>query len=178
MGRFYPAALELVPLFILGCAIYLVVTGYAGLPGTIPTHFDFRGVADGWGDRSSLWSLAGLSAFLYLLFTGITWFLGNSPDPKRWINLPATVKENITGAQAQQLMAFLGRCLLALKTLILGLFLCNIYLTIAIARGETVTASYYHLLLAAAIGAVVIALLVRVFILVYRAPAQNAPPRY
>jgi hypothetical protein len=128
LGRFYPAVLELVPLFIWGCALYLAISSYDGLPGRIPTHFDIQGVADGWGDKSSLWSLAGLSAFMYLLFTGITWFLGSSPDPKRWINLPAAVKEKITGAQAQALMTFLGRCLLALKTLILALFLYDIYM--------------------------------------------------
>lgn len=49
--------------------IYLVLI-YAGLPETVPTHFDIHGTPNGWSSRSSLWFIpASLSLLTYLLFT-------------------------------------------------------------------------------------------------------------
>jgi uncharacterized membrane protein len=56
---------------------------YPHLPNTIPTHFNFRGEADGFGDRDSIFLAPGIMAvtsiFVFFLLTNIKNF-----DPKRY----------------------------------------------------------------------------------------------
>lgn len=47
--------------------VYLALI-YSGLPASVPTHFDLKGVANDWSSKASLWFLpASLSLMLYLL---------------------------------------------------------------------------------------------------------------
>lgn len=52
---------------------------YAGLPETVPTHFDLNGVANGWSSRVSLWFVPGC---LTIMFNLLMFFLPMI-DPKR-----------------------------------------------------------------------------------------------
>ena len=62
-----------------GYAAYL----YPSLPETIPTHFNIRGEADDWGDKSTLFLgpsiMAGVGLFTFFLLSNIKNF-----DPKRY----------------------------------------------------------------------------------------------
>jgi len=51
---------------LFGVAFYY----YGELPEKIPTHFNFKGEPDAWGDRSSIWTmpLLGIILFLFLFF--------------------------------------------------------------------------------------------------------------
>jgi hypothetical protein len=75
---------ELVAVLGLLSAIFIVVFNYRELPHRIPTHFGVTGVADGWGDKSSLWILVGLTCVLYAVFSLLRFL------PPRLMNLPVT----------------------------------------------------------------------------------------
>ena len=83
---------EFLGLMGLGGMVVIVATHYAALPQLVPTHFNASGVADGWGDRSSLWMLVGIGGFLYVLLT-LSRFL-----PQSMINLPPMSEEKRAAA--------------------------------------------------------------------------------
>ena len=43
---------------------YLVISNYAGLPETIPIHFNAKGVADGFGKKGMIWLLPSLTLIM------------------------------------------------------------------------------------------------------------------
>ena len=43
---------------------YLVISKYAGLPDTIPIHFNAKGVADGFGNKGMIWLLPSLTLIM------------------------------------------------------------------------------------------------------------------
>jgi len=52
-------------------AILTVAVQYHDLPRRIPVHFAANGLANGWGDKSSLWFLVGITCLVYLGLTMI-----------------------------------------------------------------------------------------------------------
>jgi uncharacterized membrane protein len=67
----------LVTIALLPCLLLYVY--WNQIPQTIPTHYNFEGNADAWGDKSMLlWMIPGLSLFLYLLLLVIPLI-----DPKK-----------------------------------------------------------------------------------------------
>jgi uncharacterized membrane protein len=63
---------------------------YPNLPASIPTHFNFKGEADAWGDKSSIYLapaiLGVVGFFLYLLLSNL-----KKIDPKRSQSLDSSV---------------------------------------------------------------------------------------
>ena len=78
---------ELLAVVGLLSAIFVVVFNYRDLPQRIPTHFGVSGVADGWGDKSSLWVLVGLVCVLYVSLS-LMHFL-----PANLINVPVAAEQ-------------------------------------------------------------------------------------
>jgi uncharacterized membrane protein len=71
--------LEWILLFIALIPSFLLYWFWGKIPQTIPTHYNFQGHADAWGDKSMLlWMIPGLSLFLYLLLLVIPLI-----DPKK-----------------------------------------------------------------------------------------------
>lgn len=66
----------------------LVVVFYADLPDTIATHFNLKGVADGFGHKKDLWALPILTLFFYY---GL-WLLTTRMKPWNY-NYPTKVTE-------------------------------------------------------------------------------------
>jgi uncharacterized membrane protein len=60
---------ELVAALGLLSTIFVVAFNYRELPQRIPTHFGASGLANGWGDKSSLWALVGVACFLYAMLS-------------------------------------------------------------------------------------------------------------
>ena len=52
-------------------AILTVAAQYSELPHRIPVHFAANGIANGWGDKSSLWFLVAITCLVYLGLTMI-----------------------------------------------------------------------------------------------------------
>jgi hypothetical protein len=49
--------------------ILTVALTYSSLPQRIPDHFDASGLVNGWGDKSFLWFLVGITCVVYLGMT-------------------------------------------------------------------------------------------------------------
>jgi uncharacterized membrane protein len=59
------AVRELIALAGLVVAIWVVGDFYSRLPERIATHFNAEGMANGFGERSTLWILVGIACLLY-----------------------------------------------------------------------------------------------------------------
>ena len=59
------AVRELIALAGLVVAIWVVGDFYSQLPERIATHFNAEGMANGFGERSTLWILVGIACLLY-----------------------------------------------------------------------------------------------------------------
>jgi len=105
-------------------AIFLVVFNYRELPQRIPTHFDASGVANGWGDKSSLWVLVGIACFLYLLLTLVRFLPPNS------MNIP--VSQEKRAAAIPLALAMIGW--LKFETMCIVAFI--LWSTVAVAQGQ------------------------------------------
>jgi hypothetical protein len=134
--KIYPWQIELIPLFLLVLIFYLSYSSFGSLPDRIPTHFDFQGRVDGWGDKSGIMVYPITALLTFALFTGINIALSTIKDPKRLINLPSAIKDRLTPENAERLRIIMVRCLLAVKILVLGQLLYTLNLGIGIAQGQ------------------------------------------
>jgi len=64
--------------------ILTVALSYSSLPQRIPDHFDANGIVNGWGDKSLLWFLVGITCLIYLSLTMIRY------APKGSFSLPVS----------------------------------------------------------------------------------------
>jgi uncharacterized membrane protein len=173
LSKSYPPQFELLPLSLLLVSIYLAVSSYSSLPDRVPTHFNFWGVPDGWGDKSSILALLALNACVYVLLTVINVLLAIVRDPRKLINLPEKRKAALTDAQVEWLRIFLNRCLFVMKVLIQGFLLYTVYITIEIALGRAAGLGDYWFLFLMAIMALVFFMVWRSFRI---ASPGKAPP--
>lgn len=65
--------------------VYLLIV-WPHLPTRVPTHYNAMGVADSWGDKSSVWILPIFGAGLYAMITILSCF------PQIW-NVPVEITE-------------------------------------------------------------------------------------
>ena len=137
LNRCYPLQLELVALSLLMLAFYIALSNYSNLPNTIPTHFDARGIPDGWGSRSMIFLWPGIGAGMYALFTSLNVLFAIAKDPRRFINLPQAKEATLTDAQTEELRTLVNRCLFSLKVLILGLTAYGVHINVEIAWQRT-----------------------------------------
>lgn len=83
---FQDQVLEWVALGLLTISILLTIYYYPQLNDTIPTHFNGKGEADGFGSKAIIWVLGGLSLFTYLTLT----YLSRLPH---YFNYPVKITE-------------------------------------------------------------------------------------
>jgi uncharacterized membrane protein len=170
LSQIYPPYLELIGIFLLFLVAYLTWTAYPALPDTIPTHFDIQGLPDGWGSKNEILIFPLISLFIFLLLSGIIIAFLYIKDPKKMINLPASVKERITPEQAEILRIFLVRCLFALKILMLGMFTYLLYYNIETAlSGPSSAGNNFILFFTAAILILVLYMVYKSFRIAYSA---------
>jgi uncharacterized membrane protein len=96
------------------------------LPERIPTHFNGAGVPDGFGAKSSVWTLPAIGVFMYILMTAVSAF-------PQIFNYPVKITEQNAPVQYRLATRFIR----ILKTLILVLFLFLSYKTFSTALGKT-----------------------------------------
>ena len=72
-------------LLLLFLCVY-ILSNWAAIPQTVPSHFDFTGTPDGWSSKYSLLFLLTVCFLLYALLTVVSFF------PAIW-NVPVTVTE-------------------------------------------------------------------------------------
>jgi len=97
---------------------------YAELPDEIPNHFNFKGLPDAWGHKSSIWALPVIAVVLYIGLSVMNYFLFIKQD----VN-PMVTDDNKILKQVLHLMQYLK---LALN---LG-FLYIVIATIQVAFGK------------------------------------------
>lgn len=98
---------------------------FPDLPQIIPTHFDVNGVADKFGDKSSIWFLPAISL---LLSVGL-WSLSFYPHILNYL-------AEITQDNAPQQYALASKLLRVLSILVSFIFSFAIYETIVIAENS------------------------------------------
>lgn len=155
LNKFYPLQLELIPMTLLAFIIYLTLSSYPTLPDRIPSHFNFQGFPDGWGNKNTLFIYPAVSAFTYLLITIISIAFALVRDPKSFINLPTRIKDSLSEVGAEKLQIILLRCLLAIKILILGLSTYLLFYNIEVAMNKASGIGYWPLLFIPAILAII-----------------------
>jgi uncharacterized membrane protein len=141
--------------------IYFTAVNFNNLPTTIPTHFNFQGDADGFGNKNEIFIFPILGLFLYLLFTGMILGLASVRDPKTMINLPESVKSRITPEKAALLRVFMVRCLFGMKTAMMALNSFLLYGSIETALNHWSTLGFWPFLF-------LVPILGLVFLLLYR----------
>jgi hypothetical protein len=103
-----------------------VTNAYPGLPGTIPVHFNAKGIANGFGDRSMVFFLPAIAA---VVFFGMS-MLNNYP----WIfNYPV----KITGSNALKQYTYATRLIRFLKFVVSAVFSAISVFMILSAQGKT-----------------------------------------
>ena len=116
---------ELLGLLILLTLWGWTITHYSSLPGTIPTHFNAAGEADGFGSKASI---IGLPLIATLLFIGLT-VLNRYPHI---FNYPSPVTQN----NALRLYTLATRMLRYLKLVLVLVFGGIEFMTIEHATGK------------------------------------------
>lgn len=71
---FSPAlvAVELAGAIAILVSILLIVQFWAVLPDRIPIHFGLGGLADGWGDKATIWMMPAVAAIIFGVLTAVS----------------------------------------------------------------------------------------------------------
>lgn len=104
---------EILSLTGLGLIFYIVIITYPVLPEVIPKHWNFKGLADQWGNRANFLTIPIVTLCIYSIFT----FLTSSRLNK------VKLKSSVGEINAKQIIR-IGRIF---KTVLIGIFLMDIY---------------------------------------------------
>ncbi len=124
--KFLDRLFEAIALATVFYGIVLVLQSWSSLPATIPTHFNAKGEADGWGSKGMIWLLPSITIIMVpmmLLLRKFPW-LSNTP-----------IKINVENAELQY--GLIVRLLSLLACAVSILFTVLVFDTISIARGGT-----------------------------------------
>jgi uncharacterized membrane protein len=136
LRKSYPPQLELIALFMLIFTVYWVIANYAFLSETIPTHFNFQGIPDKWGNKNEILVFPILGVFLYIVLTTLNIILAVAKDLRKYINLPSKRKAALSDVIVEELRIFLNRSLFALKVITQGLVAYLLFMSIEVAQGK------------------------------------------
>ena len=118
--------LESIAIVALLYGIVLVLQNWSTLPQSIPTHFNAKGEADGWGSKEMIWLLPAINVVVIPMML----WLRRYP----WLsNVPWEINEK----NALQQYGLIVRLLSLLSTTVALLFLVLLFDTISIAGGGT-----------------------------------------
>ena len=118
--------LEAIAFVALLYGLVLVLQSWSALPQTIPTHFNAKGEADGWGSKGMIWLLPAISVVMIPMML----WLRRYP----WLsNVPWEINEE----NALQQYGLIVRLQSLLACVVSLLFLILLYDTISIAGGGT-----------------------------------------
>ncbi len=177
LGAYYPLQFEIIPAGVLVFIVFYALSNYATLPDQIPTHFSFNGEIDRWGGKSEVLVYPAIAAAVYLLLSGINLAFAVVKDPKSLINLPDKQKAALSASSAERLREVMLRCLLILKTIMLGLVGFLLYSTVEAALGKSNSLpGNWIFLFVAALLAVVFYMLIQVLALIRSGQSRPSRP--
>ncbi|WP_054950689.1 DUF1648 domain-containing protein [Numidum massiliense] len=114
-------------IFFLAILVYLIAR-WSAIPDKIPTHFNFKGEADRWGNKGSIWLLPIVGVFPWVIMT----FFEKVPH---MLNFPTKITEENAERQYKNCRLMIN----VLKNEILLLFVYLIYTTERVACGHRET---------------------------------------
>lgn len=130
----FDVIIDLASLSIILLIIGYTLFSYSDLPETIPTHFNGKGIADGFGNKITLWILPGIALFTFIgLF-----FLNKYPHLHNYM-------VNITKENALKNYRFSTRILRLVNFLCVVLFAFIQYKMIQGTNQESVTLGRWFL---------------------------------
>ncbi|MEZ4793196.1 MAG: DUF1648 domain-containing protein [Gelidibacter sp.] len=103
---------------------------YGDIPETIPTHFNFKGEADGFGSKYTMWLLPGIGVLMYVGFS----ILNRFPHLHNYM-------VNITEENALKNYRFSTRILRFVTVFVMLLFVYIQYTIVSHVNGKTVAFS-------------------------------------
>lgn len=127
INRFYPAWLELLVFGLLFFSGYYALASYPHLPQRVPTHFGLDGRPDAWQEKTVLnvFNVWLLQFLLYLVFTGLSYWILTRRDPRRLVrfslNWTEKQKASFSLEELEAFRAFNLRWLIAFRIMIMGL---------------------------------------------------------
>ena len=65
-------AVELLGAIAILLAVLLIVQFWEVLPDRIPIHFGYRGLADAWGDKVTIWIVPAVAAIIFAVLTAVS----------------------------------------------------------------------------------------------------------
>ena len=116
--------LELINLAMIIFIIAYTAISFVELPDTIPTHFNAKCEADGFGSKWTIWILAGISVFIYVLL----YFVNKAPHLHNYM-------VNITEENALRNYRFSTRVIRFTNLFCLVLFALILYELVNMAKG-------------------------------------------
>lgn len=140
-------SLEAVAVALLLALVGYVAANYASLPERIPMHFNASGQPDGWGHRSAIWLIPGISLALNVLLLVVSFI-----RPWYW-NIPVRVTTENAAAVYRVTRRLLSNLRIVMTLMFSGI-------TIGIVRiGHQHATSLPPWLLWASLGSIAITLL-------------------
>lgn len=94
----------------------LVAVNYDSLPDEIPTHFDLRGRADAYGDKSTIWGVPAIATLLVIMLS----FFQRMPHR---FNYPV----DITAENAERQYTIALRMMRVLKLVVAAIFMLIVW---------------------------------------------------
>lgn len=99
--------------------IILPFAYYGDLPDEIPTHFGFRGMPDGFGNKGSIWGLPIIGIILYIGLSLLNYFvvLKNKPNSRSKYGEPVAQESILRLMQVIKLMLSTAFAFIIWKTI-------------------------------------------------------------
>ena len=107
--------LEITAVIALICLWGVAIFYYSSLPVTIPIHFNYKGEADNFGSKQTLWLLPCLGSFLFIMMT----LINKIPHQFNYITKITEGNAAFQYALAQRLIRYLKLIIMCLFTFIL-----------------------------------------------------------
>jgi uncharacterized membrane protein len=137
--RYYPPAIELIPLGLALLSILYVAYHFGQLPEEIPTHFDINGQPDAWGKKYMLLVLLVIQLYVYMQSWLLNYFLiikpNDSLEALRFINIPFVKKEQLWPEQTENIRRQMARMMVMINISLHLLFLYIIFGSVQTAYG-------------------------------------------
>lgn len=123
--------LEITAISILISIFIYAFSHYSNLPETVATHFNANGVADGFGNKSSIWAMPAVAFILWMLLTIVNQYPHS-------FNYPFKLTESNVESQYRMAQRFMR----IMKIWVCLLFLYALYSIVETSKNQNFKTNY------------------------------------
>lgn len=123
--------LEILAASILISMVIYAISVYNNLPETVATHFNANGVADGFGNRSSIWAMPAVAFILWMLLSIVNQYPHS-------FNYPFKLTESNVESQYRMAQRFMR----IMKIWVCLLFLYALYSIVETSKNQNFKTNY------------------------------------